>query len=209
MPLGASITWGYKSTHGNGYRNFLFGQLRDAGIEVDFVGSQTSGDMLDPENEGFPGKRIEEVNAEAEKDVPQYLPNIYLINAGTNDCVQDFDVDNAGVRMKDMLNYLWSVTPDATIILSTLVNNLEDAVEERVSQNFNPQIQGLVSDLAENQGKKIILAEMHGDDGPNKDEMSDDTHPSDGGYEKMANIWFREIQEAYSKGFIVEAPPMP
>lgn len=206
MPLGASITWGTGSGTGNGYRQFLLDALSGAGYSVDYVGSQTSGDMADPENEGFPGKRIEEVQVEAEKDVPNYLPNVYTINAGTNDCLQDWDVDSAGVRTNDLLNYLWSQTPDAVVVLSTLVNNLVDGVEPRV-EVVNEQIRGLIWDLANNQGKKVILAEMHGDDGPTVDDINDDgIHPNDVGFQKMSDIWFRTIQQASDNGWIQPAP---
>lgn len=39
MPLGASITYGYQSTDGNGYRRWLRQQLRHAGWWVNMVGS--------------------------------------------------------------------------------------------------------------------------------------------------------------------------
>lgn len=47
MPLGASITFGLKSTDGNGYREWLRKQMRFAGWEVNMVGSVSSGDMKD------------------------------------------------------------------------------------------------------------------------------------------------------------------
>jgi hypothetical protein len=47
MPLGASITVGYQSSDGNGYRKPLREQLRYAGWEVDMVGSLTNGTMKD------------------------------------------------------------------------------------------------------------------------------------------------------------------
>jgi hypothetical protein len=59
MPLGASITVGYQSSDGNGYRKPLREQLRYAGWEVDMVGSLTNGTMKDnvrylcPVNWGF------------------------------------------------------------------------------------------------------------------------------------------------------------
>jgi hypothetical protein len=47
LPLGASITWGKNSLTGNGYRGFLRDQLRQAGWEVDMVGSKHHGEMED------------------------------------------------------------------------------------------------------------------------------------------------------------------
>lgn len=47
LPLGASITMGYKSADGNGYRKWLRQQLRYAGWDVDMVGTLRSGTMHD------------------------------------------------------------------------------------------------------------------------------------------------------------------
>jgi hypothetical protein len=47
MPLGASITYGYASSDGNGYRKHLRDQLRYAGWKVNMVGSQVGGNMND------------------------------------------------------------------------------------------------------------------------------------------------------------------
>ena len=45
LPLGASITEGWKSKDGNGYRAWFRQQLRYAGWEVEMVGSQKNGTM--------------------------------------------------------------------------------------------------------------------------------------------------------------------
>lgn len=48
MPLGASITAGFKSIDKNGYRKTLFDRLeKDDGWKVDMVGSLHDGDMKD------------------------------------------------------------------------------------------------------------------------------------------------------------------
>ena len=47
MPLGASITVGYRSDDGNGYRKWLRQQLRYSGWQVDMVGSLSNGSMHD------------------------------------------------------------------------------------------------------------------------------------------------------------------
>lgn len=47
IPLGASITVGYRSSDGNGYRKFLRDQMRYAGWGVDMVGSLENGTMKD------------------------------------------------------------------------------------------------------------------------------------------------------------------
>lgn len=47
LPLGASITWGYRSPDGNGYREFLRNNMTAAGWEVNMIGSLRHGSMSD------------------------------------------------------------------------------------------------------------------------------------------------------------------
>src|SRR5690242_19344551 len=61
MPLGDSITWGYASPSGNGYRGYLYNDLAGEGHSSDFVGSLRNGTMSDPDNEGHSGWRIDQV----------------------------------------------------------------------------------------------------------------------------------------------------
>jgi len=59
-PLGASITNGYESSDGNGYRKHLRDQLRWSGWAVNMVGSLDSGTMNNNQNEGHIGLRIDQ-----------------------------------------------------------------------------------------------------------------------------------------------------
>ena len=47
LPLGASITYGYMSSDGNGYRKALRDRLRFDGWNVNMVGSRSGGTMND------------------------------------------------------------------------------------------------------------------------------------------------------------------
>ncbi|KAK7224901.1 hypothetical protein V2G26_012904 [Clonostachys chloroleuca] len=195
MPLGASITFGVGSSQGNGYREFLRESLQGAGYKVTYVGSQHNGPMTNNDNEGFPGLRISQVlNDHAKADVPIYKPNLYTINVGTNDAVQNFKIDEAGKRMDELLDFLWTATPDANVVLSTLVRNKDANTDARVVK-INKQFEDLVSRRKSNGNSKIALADMHGSDGPqDADINSDGTHPNDTGFKKMSNIWFDAIK---------------
>lgn len=57
-------------------------------------------------------------------------------------------------------------------------------------------------------GKKIVLVDMRGPGGPLVSDLRDGRHPNDGGYVKMANIWFGGVQEAVAKGFVVHPVEM-
>lgn len=205
MPLGASITYGYLSTDGNGYRADLRDLLTGDGYSVDMVGSRKAGKMVDNDNEGWPGYRVGQVLGKASKSVPGLQPNLFTVNAGTNDCAQNYELSGVGDRMSGMLEYLWNTSAGSTIILSTLIINLNETIEARV-KDVNDQYRALAKKKAA-EGKKIVLAEMHAADGPQPNEMADNTHPNDEGYDKMAKIWFRTINEAQSKGFLTAPNP--
>lgn len=95
LPLGASITFGTASSDGNGYRKALRDQLRFVGWDVNMVGNQQGGSMadnvsssnrpymenvliLEQDNSGYPGFRVEQVAKQAEGVVGRQ-PNVITI----------------------------------------------------------------------------------------------------------------------------------
>ncbi|KAK5657830.1 hypothetical protein OQA88_2903 [Cercophora sp. LCS_1] len=207
MPLGASITYGQASSQGNGYRADLRDQLASAGNTVNFVGSRQHGTFRDNEVEGWPGFRIDQVHEKAKDFVPQFKPNVLLINVGTNDAVQNRNVSTAGERMEAMLNDIWRWSPRATIILSTLLINKNPTVERNVLQ-INAQFGALVGRLND-AGRKIILVDMHSaESGPLVQDLADETHPNDAGYRKMANIWYWGLNYISDRGWLQAPEPV-
>ncbi|KAH7022917.1 SGNH hydrolase-type esterase domain-containing protein, partial [Ilyonectria destructans] len=207
MPLGASITDGKGSDDGNGYRKTLRDLLVADGNKVDMVGSRESGDMDDNQNEGWNGLRIDQVLEKAKASVPELLPNLITINVGTNDCVQDYDIENAAGRMEEMLRYLWKTSSKATVILSTLLVNGDSDVEERVLE-VNKQFKVLAENMTA-ESRKVILVDMHSSDGPQEGDLVDGTHPDSAGYQKMAELWFKGIEDAASRGWLESPEVLP
>jgi lysophospholipase L1-like esterase len=80
--LGASITYGYESSDGNGFRYELRKRLVEDGLEVNMIGSLSHGTMADNQVEGWIGLRIAEVAAKAELSLPS-LPNVVCIHVGS------------------------------------------------------------------------------------------------------------------------------
>jgi lysophospholipase L1-like esterase len=200
MPLGGSVTYGSESTDGNGYRRTLQEILISDGYTVDMVGSRKTGSMENNSNEGWRGFRIDQVTNKAKISVPRFLPNLFTVNIGSNDCIQDYQIETAGERMGDMLEYLWTASLRSTVVLSTLLPNLDREVEDRV-RCVNEQYRELVK-VKEADGRRIVLVDMHEADGPQIGDLVDGTHPNDVGYTKMAMIWRGGIHEAIRKGFI-------
>jgi lysophospholipase L1-like esterase len=129
--------------------------------------------------EATPGYVITQIHTSVAGDYA-YKPNLVIINAGTNDCVQNIDVANAHVRLEDMINDIWSNIGDTTVIIvSTVLINSVAAVNAN-SAIVNPNYRSLVASLR-SQGKPIYLTDFDG--WITVDDIgSDGTHPTDYGY---------------------------
>ncbi|KAJ6178216.1 hypothetical protein N7519_008677 [Penicillium mononematosum] len=195
LPLGASITMGYKSADGNGYRKWLRQQLRYAGWDVDMVGTTKSGTMHDNDHDGHIGWRIDQIASHAKEIIPQQ-PNVILINAGTNDALQKYKVATAGKRMDSLLTYLFDNIPNTTIILSTLTFNGEEPL---LSTEINKQYLELAAKRRA-QGESLVVADMSSF--IQWKQLVDKVHPTAAGYEKMASVWWAAIQQAEKEGFL-------
>jgi lysophospholipase L1-like esterase len=204
MPLGGSITYGLGSTDGNGYRKALYDILTGRGHTIEFVGSRTSGSMPNGANEGWPGRRIDQIHTRAIKATARFIPNVFTVNAGSNDCLQNYEIDSAGARIDAMLEDLWKTgLPDATVVLSTLVVAADTSVNERVLR-VNEQIRELVEKRRLAGEMNVFLADMYcSADGPQLGDLVEDgIHPGDGGYVMMARIWADSIEEAVRAGVL-------
>lgn len=200
MPLGGSVTYGTGSSHKNGYRESLREILIDDGYDIEMVGSRRAGTMLNNYNEGWRGHRIDQIHNKCKKSVPLLLPDVFAVNAGSNDCIQNADLNSIGERMENMLECLWYASPNSTIVLSTLLVNSDPIVEARVLR-ANMSYRDLAKRKA-GSGKRIVLVDMHTEAGPDCAELVDGTHPNDFAYYKMALLWREGFREALSNRFI-------
>ncbi|PBP15648.1 hypothetical protein BUE80_DR013629 [Diplocarpon rosae] len=197
LPLGASIVYGMTSPDGNGFRAALRNQLVADGNLVDMIGSVRSGTMLDNDVEGWPGYTIDQVATKASLSIP-LQPNLVLLNAGTNDCIQNLDITNAANRLGTLINTLFSSIPGVTVIASTLLPSVN--YDTRV-QSVNSMIPAVVAAL-QAQGKKVLYVDFHSMSFSTDDIGPDGTHPTEAGYQKMAAVWYRGIQNASAAGWI-------
>jgi len=207
MPLGASITWGQGSSTGNGYRQKLKEFLADEGIPIEYVGSQSSGTMTNGDNEGWPGAYISDVFKIAKESIPNNLPDLVLINAGTNDAGRNIDITHAHERMLQILELVWGVSPSTTVVLSTLIR-CQNSYVNRNALVVNEGFKKMALEQQEN-SRRLVLVDMRAEDGPQVQDLYDGLHPNDAGYEKMAALWLAGIKEAGLKGWLdpLGSPP--
>ncbi len=197
MPIGDSITSGYKSSTNNGYRGPLWSALINQGDALDMVGSIRDGVMFDPDHEGHSGYRIDQVASLLNGALSTYQPNLVTLHIGSNDMNQNYQVSTAPNRLTSMIDQILAAAPSATILVAQLICNSDAAVQSRINA-YNSQIPGIVWARA-NAGKHVYMVSMSS---LNTGDLEDGLHPNDTGYQKMANAWGAAIQQVIAKGWV-------
>ncbi|KAL8673647.1 MAG: hypothetical protein Q9168_001953 [Polycauliona sp. 1 TL-2023] len=190
LPLGASITQGFASSDGNGYRKTLYDTLQKTNT-VSYVGSQGKAPLL---HEGHPGWIIQDVNTVAGVSLPK-RPNVVLLHVGTNDILTNNNLDQAPDRLGALIDHVTSVAPDAVVLVSPLVSSRAGAFDQMVT--FNARIASVIN-LRQGAGKKVMEVWMP----ITTDDLVDGVHPNDAGYNKMAQAWIQGLQRAAGRGWI-------
>ena len=193
MPLGDSITYGYQSSDGNGYRQYLLTAL--TGNSVNFVGSVKAGTMADNNNEGHSGALIDQIASYAYLSLPE-RPNVVLLMAGTNDMNNNVDPDNAPARLSALIDEILAACPDAVVIVAQIIPAANPDTFARLV-TYNARI-SLIVNQKQTAGKHVVKAWMP----LTNDDLIDGLHPTDIGYSKMANGWLDALMRAGAKGWI-------
>ncbi len=201
MPLGDSITSGYLSSDNNGYRGTLFNDVVGAGNQTDFVGSLRDGSAFDPDHEGHSGYRIDQVAALLNGVLATYQPNLVTLHIGTNDMLQSYELSTAPNRLASMIDQIFANDPGVTIVVAQLIPNANATVQSNINA-YNSQIPGIVQTRA-SAGRHILMVSMNT---LTTSDLNDGTHPNDGGYQKMAAVWYAGVQQVISNGWVTSFP---
>ncbi|KAJ3779995.1 SGNH hydrolase-type esterase domain-containing protein [Lentinula aff. detonsa] len=196
LPLGDSITYGYLSTDGNGYREDLLELITAGGNSVDYIGSIQAGTMADNWNDGYIGCTIDQI---ASSGIPalKMVPQVVLLMAGTNDINYQEDLANAPTRLMNLVDEIFSYSPNAAVIVSDIPLIVDDTLEPLV-ETYNSGIQVLLQERI-SEGQHVVhvtLSDL------TSSEMADDLHPNDEGYQVLAQAWDVGIQTASAAGWI-------
>ncbi|WP_369805905.1 GDSL-type esterase/lipase family protein [Amycolatopsis sp. M39] len=205
MGLGDSITAGIGDSNGTGYRDDFFNEMHEAPshADVDMVGSQKRGVMDDPDNEGHPGWRIDEIMSIADCTVGQYQPNVVTLMAGTNDINQNYELETAPQRLKELIEHVQKDSPKAVVVVAKLTPTGKAGLQPRIDK-FNGELPRIVSEL-QNDGKHVVLVDTK--DINVAEGLQGDAHPDDGGYSKLGSDFYRGVVEAAKKHWIQAADP--
>ncbi|HEV2636210.1 MAG TPA: ricin-type beta-trefoil lectin domain protein [Actinocrinis sp.] len=197
-PVGDSITYGYQSTTGNGYRQELWNDLTGEGHPLDFVGSAVGGNMADPDNEGHSGWRIDQIAGIIDNSLATYKPNVITLMIGINDMGQDYQVSTAPARLSSLITQIENDDPTATLLVANLTVSTNTDVAE-YEPAFNAAVPGIIQTQA-NAGHHIALVDMHS--ALTTSQLADGLHPNDAGYAVMGDVWNTAVQAAAAKGWI-------
>ena len=199
MPLGDSITAGVGSSNGAAYRGVLYDRL--AG-KVDFVGSQRSGTIPDPDNEGHSGWQINQVADNATAWASTYSPDVVTLHLGTNDMDHDYQTATAPDRLGSLVDQILAADPKVTVLVAAIVPSANPATEARVA-DFNRRVPDVVAQRA-TAGKHVLFVDTAA---VTTADLSDLLHPNDRGYAKMGNAFYDGIRKAAENKWIPDPGP--
>jgi lysophospholipase L1-like esterase len=190
MPLGDSITEGIDVP--GGYREGLWRRLAASRYHNDLVGSQAnrSSGLGDPDHEGHPRWRIDQIDAKVVDWLEATTPDSVLLHIGTNDMGPDYAA-GAPARLSTLIDHITDTVPDAEVFVAT-ITPLGWANGDAAVRAFNRKIPAMVKRKARN-GQRVHLVDMYS--ALKQSDLADDgVHPNARGYDKMAAVWYRALR---------------
>ncbi|WP_327070512.1 GDSL-type esterase/lipase family protein [Kitasatospora sp. NBC_01302] len=216
MPLGDSITYGQGSCTGGGYRlplaNLVAGQSR---YSVDFVGSQQHGAMADPDHEGHPGYRTDQILGGVDGWLAAAHPDVVLLHIGINDLNQGVDQNTAANTAHQLIDRIFADQPGVTVIMQGLIPTTPGWNYQGLSQpiaQYNTQLKQVES-AEQAAGKHFTfvdapaLTATNQADSSHPAQMADGLHPNDSGYALLAQNFYTSLDQAYTAGWFTGGAP--
>lgn len=240
MAIGDSITDGY-GTDGS-YRKFLFNELSQSGYDIDMVGpncswgnasytDETTGESFeyDPAHCGYSGYAIEEYSGrngilETLKSgdyLAEYTPDIVILQIGTNDIIDNHEIETAGERLDTLVSYILENISSESALFVTSVPDLDpnredvyqwfgnyrhspdwqtsysdEEAEELVQQqidSYNRQVEEVVMEKQLNGVRNIYFRDVNSAITDVSVQLKDGVHPNNDGYRLMGDYWSEVI----------------
>ncbi|MDZ7316615.1 MAG: GDSL-type esterase/lipase family protein, partial [candidate division KSB1 bacterium] len=202
MAVGNSITAGkdgITGVEGNGFRKYLYDDLRAAGVDFALVGGRGNS----PYNGHFvSGAKIDWFLPGGSMDIKNaldaYQPNIVLVHLGTNNTsdtpgpyTQDY---TAAGKLRKLVNDQIAKDPNVKHILLCKIIPKLDANFQEIAQirQFNREIELMFFNNA--LSSKVVIVDMYSAINPTRNDLPDGIHPIDAGYQKMALEYSRVIK---------------
>jgi Ca2+-binding RTX toxin-like protein len=199
MPLGDSITYGIASLTNGGYRGPLEDLLAASNITVNFVGSQSVGNLDDPDNEGHGGWTINDIRSEVSGWLTAAEPDIVLLIIGTNDTSRnprpspETMIDRLS-RLIDQIATTQADPPKLFVGPSPPMTDDQPADRIALIQAYNALIPDLVAQKRA-AGVDVTFVDMSDLTAADITPMPVDpgVHPNPSGYQKIADHWHEAL----------------
>lgn len=247
MCIGDSITDGYTSEYVGSYRKFIYHNLTEMGYNIDMVGAKDGGWTptytdeetgetweFDNENTGYSGYAIKEYSGRSgiyetlisTDCLAKTQPDIVTLQIGTNDVIDNHNIDTAGERLEVLVDYILENIPqDATLFISPIPpldpnrsevydwfgnyrhsadwseqydDNMAEMNVEISLMKYNTQVMAVASKKKQ-EGRNVVFAESAFEITDVKTQLFDGVHPNNAGYKAMGKKWAETINE-YLKG---------
>ncbi|SHG77987.1 RHS repeat-associated core domain-containing protein [Chryseolinea serpens] len=202
IPIGNSITQGNSTNFS--YRYELWKKLVDDDINFDFIGSQSTnnisnpdfptykGKTFDTDNEGHWGWRADEIAAGLPAWLSGKKPDIALVHAGTNDMYQGQSVASTGDDLRAIISTLRTANPNVRILLAQIIPMNIPGVNANITL-LNDLIKQ-ISVEKNTQVSPIYLVDQNTGFDLNLDLNAVDLiHPTPSGEKKMADQWYKGL----------------
>jgi lysophospholipase L1-like esterase len=208
MPFGDSITDGYGNA--GGYRVELFRLAHQAGKNITFVGSgSNSPGMVDgvefpPNHEGHSGFTIDPTPSRSgisplvESVMPQFTPHIITLMIGTNDAIDDFELEDAPTRLGALIDSIFEELPNVLLVVAQPIPSQDDALNGRL-QAYNAAIPTVVETRA-SAGRHILIVDMYTPFSSVADYktslLKDTWHPNAEGHAILGARWYSVLSSS-------------
>lgn len=159
--------------------------------------------MADNQNEGHSGFTISQIASVTKTSLLQ-RPNVVLLHAGTNDMQKsppDDPYDTAPERLGALIDEILCTCPDAVVMVAQIIQSSNSDIEARI-RTYNAAIPSIVAGRAA-EGFKVKTVDMSSIGGS---DLFDSLHPNDGGYVKMATLWYQALQAVDASWFTKPQP---
>jgi lysophospholipase L1-like esterase len=197
--LGDSITQGDASHQS--YRYALWKRFVEAGIAVDFVGSQTQnhggtpsfpkvlGKSFDADHEGHWGWRADQLLAQLPGWLASYDADVALLHVGSNDALQKQSTTTTVGELEAIIDALRVDNPAIAIFIAKLIPTTR-AENSNVSQ-LNAQLEAICEKKHQAGSPVTLVDQSRGFDAAA--DTYDGIHPNAAGEQKMADVFFEAL----------------
>jgi lysophospholipase L1-like esterase len=193
MPLGNSITKGISGSEDDiGYRRGLYLALIDAGYAIDFVGTQFHGipDDFDRDHEGHGGWEADEIRDSIYNWLVINPADVILLHIGTNDVSHNhIDVSEVEGILDNIDQWETDYGNHIKVFLARIILRNDNKNPQTII--FNDSVEALAEDRID-AGDDIVIVDMQ-NALTYPDDLNDNVHPNQSGYDKMAVTWFNHL----------------